>query len=50
MTTCSADLTNVTYNEWYMNTVKLKEAHLEVLQFARKEKDEIEAMHHLTTC
>lgn len=49
MTTCSADFTNVVYNEWYMHTVKLKDAHLGVLQFAHKEKDEIEAMHHLIT-
>lgn len=27
-----------------MNTVKLKDTHLGVLQFAHKEKDEIEAM------
>lgn len=32
-----------------MNTVKLKDAHLGVLQFAHKEKDEIEAMYHLIT-
>lgn len=32
-----------------MDTVKLKDVHLGVLQFAYKERDEIEAMHHLIT-
>lgn len=32
-----------------MKIVKLKDVHLGVLQFAHKEKDEIEAMYHLVT-
>jgi len=36
ITTCSADFTNITYKEWYMNTVKLKDVHLGALQFAHK--------------
>lgn len=32
-----------------MNTVKLKDAHLGVFEFAHKKKNDIESMLHLTT-
>lgn len=35
------------YPQWYVNIVKLNDAHLGVFQFAYKEKDEIEAMNLL---